>query len=312
MSFKAVPLTRAQIEELVTRWHRHNRGTGAIFFGFGIESDGELKGACTVGPVTARLLSDAPRTAELHRLVTDGSRNMCSWAYGKAWRIAQELGYSRVITYTLQTESGSSLRASGWRLDDANVPARRWKSRAPEYAHLRWKDRPDACVSPSFPRRRWIIGEPWPTNMARYLKGAENPSSPNWKSARKNSSESSNVTATSSPPRADNPSQPEHRIPLTAEEGGAQWNHEQNGLSIETLTSLDTPYLQSTHAESETPLKAMPPLAEQFTSASVGEAAVTSVDTECAQSDTVTRGASNPERPFDSAPAHSYPDYEDQ
>ena len=36
--------------------------------------------------------------------------------YGASWRVAKELGYKRVITYILQEESGTSLKAAGWRL----------------------------------------------------------------------------------------------------------------------------------------------------------------------------------------------------
>jgi hypothetical protein len=34
--------------------------------------------------------------------------------YGAAWRATKALGYRRLITYTLATEPGTSLRASGW------------------------------------------------------------------------------------------------------------------------------------------------------------------------------------------------------
>ena len=38
----------------------------------------------------------------------------CSFLYGAAARAAKALGYERIITYTLDTEPGTSLRASGW------------------------------------------------------------------------------------------------------------------------------------------------------------------------------------------------------
>ena len=36
--------------------------------------------------------------------------------YGAAWRVSRELGYRRLITYTLPEEGGASLRAAGWTL----------------------------------------------------------------------------------------------------------------------------------------------------------------------------------------------------
>jgi hypothetical protein len=35
--------------------------------------------------------------------------------YGAAWRATKALGYTRLITYTLASELGTSLTASGWR-----------------------------------------------------------------------------------------------------------------------------------------------------------------------------------------------------
>ena len=34
--------------------------------------------------------------------------------YAAAWRAAQAMGYRKIITYILDTESGTSLRAAGW------------------------------------------------------------------------------------------------------------------------------------------------------------------------------------------------------
>ena len=62
----------------------------------------------------SRYLDDG-LTLEVNRLCTDGTKNACSFLYGAAARAAKVLGYHRIITYILDTESGISLRASGWR-----------------------------------------------------------------------------------------------------------------------------------------------------------------------------------------------------
>ena len=54
-------------------------------------------------------------TAEVTRLATTGERNACSMLYGASWRAARAMGYRRLITYTLDTEPGASLRGAGWR-----------------------------------------------------------------------------------------------------------------------------------------------------------------------------------------------------
>src|SRR3954454_25013472 len=47
------------------------------------------------------------------RVATDGTPNACSFLYARCARIARLMGYERVITYTLQSEGGASLRAVG-------------------------------------------------------------------------------------------------------------------------------------------------------------------------------------------------------
>jgi hypothetical protein len=54
-------------------------------------------------------------TLEVNRVATDGCPNACSALYGAARRACFALGYQRLITYTLNTEPGSSLRGAGWK-----------------------------------------------------------------------------------------------------------------------------------------------------------------------------------------------------
>lgn len=75
----------------------------------------EIHGVAIVGRPVARG-NDNGLTLEVTRVATDGARNACSMLYGAAWRATRALGYRRLITYTLDTESGTSLRAAGWRV----------------------------------------------------------------------------------------------------------------------------------------------------------------------------------------------------
>ena len=61
----------------------------------------------------SRYLDDG-RTLEVNRLCSTGEKNVCSFLYGAAARAAKALGYEKIITYTLDTEPGTSLRAAGW------------------------------------------------------------------------------------------------------------------------------------------------------------------------------------------------------
>jgi hypothetical protein len=58
---------------------------------------------------------DDGRTIEVLRLCTDGTPNACSMLYAAARRAALAMGYGRIVTYILETESGTSLKAAGWR-----------------------------------------------------------------------------------------------------------------------------------------------------------------------------------------------------
>lgn len=53
-------------------------------------------------------------TLEVNRLCTDGTPNACSILYAAAYRAARAMGYNKVITYILDTENGSSLKAAGY------------------------------------------------------------------------------------------------------------------------------------------------------------------------------------------------------
>ena len=85
-------------------------------------------------------------TLEVNRCATDGARNACSMLYGAAWRAAQALGYVRVVTYTLTSEGGFSLRAVGWKPAPTTTEGRGWDCASrpridthPLQAKLRWE-----------------------------------------------------------------------------------------------------------------------------------------------------------------------------
>lgn len=112
-----VPITLKDANILVRRWHRHHKPTQGGLFAVAVAVDGaeEPCGAAIIGRPLARMLQDG-WTAEVTRCVTDGTHNACSKLYGAAWRSCRALGYRRLVTYTLPTEGGGSLRAAGWEL----------------------------------------------------------------------------------------------------------------------------------------------------------------------------------------------------
>lgn len=115
MSLRVVPLRLKTANALVLRWHRHHKPTVGGLFAIGAADGPELVGAVIVGRPVARHLDDGT-TAEVTRCVTDGTPNACSLLYAAAWRAWRAMGGHRLITYTLAAETGTSLRAAGWRV----------------------------------------------------------------------------------------------------------------------------------------------------------------------------------------------------
>jgi hypothetical protein len=109
-----------------------------------VERARELCGVAIVGRPVARLLQDG-YTAEVVRCCTDGTRNAPSMLYAAAWRACRALGYRRLLTYTLPSEGGASLRAAGWRLigeaggGSWDRPQRPRIDRHPTQKKLRWE-----------------------------------------------------------------------------------------------------------------------------------------------------------------------------
>lgn len=116
MGLSLVPVTLAEANEFVRNFHRHNKPTVGHVFSLAC-SDGErLVGVAIVGRPVARMLQDG-ETLEVLRccVVDEAPKGTCSFLYSRAWKAASALGWSRLVTYTLTSESGSSLKGAGWR-----------------------------------------------------------------------------------------------------------------------------------------------------------------------------------------------------
>lgn len=125
MRYRIVPITLRAAKEFVDNHHRHNVSPQGHKFSIGLEVDNELVGVAIVGRPIARNLDDG-FTAEITRCcVLDGMNNANSKLYGAAVRSAKSMGFTRIVTYTLPNESGSSLKASGF-IQDGVVRGRDW------------------------------------------------------------------------------------------------------------------------------------------------------------------------------------------
>ena len=108
------PITLKEANTFIGRWHRHHAPVVGHKFSIAISDGDKVRGVVTVGRPVARLL-DNGWTLEVNRCCTDGVKNGCSKLYSAAWQAAKALGYKKLVTYTLPSEGGASLRASGWK-----------------------------------------------------------------------------------------------------------------------------------------------------------------------------------------------------
>lgn len=145
MKLAAIPIDAEEARAFITRVHRHHRAPVGWIFHVACGTD-HVCGVATVGRPVARGLDDG-WTCELTRLASDGCRNVCSFLYRASWRIAREKGFRRMVTYTLASEPGTSLRAAGLR-EVAKVRGRSWHA----------PSRPRVDKHPTQDKIRWEVG----------------------------------------------------------------------------------------------------------------------------------------------------------
>ncbi|HNX64971.1 MAG TPA: hypothetical protein PKI60_07300 [Oscillospiraceae bacterium] len=107
------PIHLRPAREYVKEHHRHNIPPVGGKFAISCYENGRLCGVAICGRPTARRL-DNGETLEIYRNCTDGTRNACSKLYAACIRTARGMGYKKVITYTLESEGGASLRAANF------------------------------------------------------------------------------------------------------------------------------------------------------------------------------------------------------
>ena len=112
-----IPLGLKDAQQFIRDHHRHNKPPVGHKWSIGALHDYRLVGVLVASRPVARMLADR-RTIEVVRccVLDDAPKGTCSFLYSRAWRIWREMGGSRMLTYTLQEESGASLRGAGWNL----------------------------------------------------------------------------------------------------------------------------------------------------------------------------------------------------
>ena len=117
MTLHAVPMKLTEACEFVRNFHRHNKPPAGGLFAVGASDGDGLVGVGIVSRPVSRHL-DNGMTAEVTRccVLDDAPKGTCSFIYSRCWNAAKALGWQKLVTYTLQSESGASLRGAGWKV----------------------------------------------------------------------------------------------------------------------------------------------------------------------------------------------------
>ncbi|MGB9815843.1 MAG: XF1762 family protein [Thermoplasmata archaeon] len=115
MKYRIVPLRMSVANEFIQKYHRHNKPVDhrAHRFSIGLMDGDKLIGVAIAGQPIAQKNDDGFTLEILRVCVLEGYPNANSMLYARVKRIGLLMGYKRIITYTLQSESGASLRAIG-------------------------------------------------------------------------------------------------------------------------------------------------------------------------------------------------------
>jgi len=149
MTLFAIPVTQREANAFVESFHRHNKRVAGARFSIGCSDGNGLVGVALVGNPVAPALMDGV-TAEVNRccVMPDAPKGSASFLYAACWRAWRAMGGRRLITYTLHSESGASLRGSGAKViaelppgrpqDWRNRPGREWQAVVGQ-AKFRWE-----------------------------------------------------------------------------------------------------------------------------------------------------------------------------
>jgi len=149
-----VPVTKVEADAFVNTHHRHNDAPIVTIFQVGVANETGLVGVAVVALPNARKLMDGV-TLEVKRVcVLPDVRNANSMLYGACARAAKALGWRRLITYTLPSESGASLKATGWTCEGVTTGGGVWvhSHRGEQLKMFGKRKRYDTG-----PKQRWVL-----------------------------------------------------------------------------------------------------------------------------------------------------------
>jgi hypothetical protein len=125
---KIIHVELNEANTFVALHHRHHKPVVGHRFSIGLMDYEKLVGVAIIGRPVARM-TDQKNVVEVTRLRTDGTPMACSALYGAAARAANALGYQRIQTFILESETGVSLAGAGWKRFHTTAGGDGWQSR---------------------------------------------------------------------------------------------------------------------------------------------------------------------------------------
>jgi|TARA_R100000455_G_C6258088_1_gene113701 hypothetical protein len=133
-NLRVIPTTIREANEFIRNHHRHHRPTARNSGKWALAAldvDDHVVGVLiAASPVSAAYMDGL--TLEVSRLcvVANAPKGTCSYLLSKCCAVWRLMGGRKVLTYTLQSETGASLRGAGWVLAGSVKPHKRWEGKS--------------------------------------------------------------------------------------------------------------------------------------------------------------------------------------
>ncbi|MFB6199777.1 MAG: XF1762 family protein [Candidatus Nanohaloarchaea archaeon] len=149
-----IPIKFSEAEEFIAKYHSHNDPPQGWKFGCAVANTAinQIVGVTTVGRPVSRHYDDG-KTLEITRncirndIPKKYTKNASSKLYAAAWRATKNLGYEKLITYTIkEKEKGTPLKATGFNVLEEKCGGGDWDSQS----------RPRDYQGPKSAKTSWI------------------------------------------------------------------------------------------------------------------------------------------------------------
>jgi hypothetical protein len=150
MTLHLQPISFTEACSFVEKHHSTHDPPQGWKFGVAVNDGIDVVGVAMIGRPVSRHMDDGV-TLEVTRCATDATPNVASKLYAAGWRAAKNMGYSRLITYTLaDSEVGTPLRAvNGWEILHERTGGGSWDT----------PSRPRVSTHPSEQKTLWEVSQ---------------------------------------------------------------------------------------------------------------------------------------------------------